>query len=68
MITEYLQQSYVIRHLNELKPNYCQHFPLVCILLGDQGQEMIHATSTGCFIKKPISISNLAERLKAELW
>ena len=24
-------------------------------------------TSTGCFIKKPVSVSNLAERLKAEL-
>jgi hypothetical protein len=44
MMTEYLQQSYVIRHLNELKPNYCQHFPLVCILLGDQGQQMIQLT------------------------
>jgi DNA-binding response OmpR family regulator len=31
------------------------------------GLREVITTSTGCFIKKPISISNLAERLKAEL-
>ena len=31
------------------------------------GLREVLATSTGCFIKKPVSISNLAERLKAEL-
>ena len=31
------------------------------------GLREVITTSTGCFIKKPISISNLAKRLKAEL-
>jgi hypothetical protein len=26
----------MIRDFNELKPDYCQHFPMVYILLGDQ--------------------------------
>ena len=30
-------------------------------------REVYHALSTGCFIKKPISISDLVKRLKAEL-
>ena len=31
------------------------------------GLREVLTTSTGCFIKKPISITNLAERVKAEL-
>jgi DNA-binding response OmpR family regulator len=31
------------------------------------GLREVLTTSTGCFIKKPISITNLATRLKAEL-
>ncbi len=31
------------------------------------GLREVLAISTGCFIKRPVSISNLAERLKAEL-
>jgi DNA-binding response OmpR family regulator len=31
------------------------------------GLREVLTTSTGCFVKKPISISNLAKRLKAEL-
>lgn len=31
------------------------------------GLREVFTTSTGCFIKKPISVSNLAKRLKAEL-
>ena len=31
------------------------------------GLREVLTTSTGCFIKKPVSVSNLAQRLKAEL-
>ena len=30
-------------------------------------REVYHTSSTGCFINKPISISDLVKRLKAEL-
>jgi DNA-binding response OmpR family regulator len=35
--------------------------------INTDGLREVLTTSTGCFIKKPISISNLAKRLKAEL-
>ena len=35
--------------------------------INTDGLREVLTTSTGCFIKKPISISNLAQRLKAEL-
>ena len=35
--------------------------------INTDGLREVFTISTGCFIKKPVSISSLAERLKAEL-
>ena len=35
--------------------------------INTDGLREVLTSSTGCFIKKPISVSNLAERLKAEI-
>jgi DNA-binding response OmpR family regulator len=36
--------------------------------INTDGLREVLTSSTGCFIKKPISVSNLAERLKAEIY